>query len=322
MAIRVDPGSAVTLGGNVVDSTTLLPKTSGTIYALVQLSFNGDADDGKYWDTNAGGSWQTAASVVTWPTATYSHGNWWAYEVPTGATTGKDGATIKLVHLTDNEATPASETTLAGGLETAEVSSVSRVDLSTDINTLLGNAGISSVTITIQDGVPVAVPGVAVAIYNAANTTFITSGTTDSNGQVAVNLNDATYSVRLAKAGYTFTVPETLVVSGTTTDTYTAAAWAPTAPSGPDLCVVFGWLTYATSTAIVGAVVEAFAVVPTTAGGYQLVENPVSDTTDATGYFELELLQGASVKIVCAEAGLDTSLTVPAASSQNITTWS
>lgn len=124
--MRVDPGRSATLGGNVYDTATLLPKTSGTIYALVQLHRPGDADHGKFWDTNSGGSWQAAGSVTTWPSATYAKGSWWTYTVPTGATDGKPGAIIKLADLTDNVATPASATVLAGGLESVEVSPVSR----------------------------------------------------------------------------------------------------------------------------------------------------------------------------------------------------
>jgi len=123
--LRVSPGYSVTLGGNILDQATQLPKTAGTIYALLQLHRSGDADDGKYWDTDSGGSWQAAGSVVSWPTATYSRGTWWTYAVPVAAT-AKEGAVLKLVDLTDNVAVPAIQTVITGGCETAEVSPVSR----------------------------------------------------------------------------------------------------------------------------------------------------------------------------------------------------
>ncbi len=120
MTLRVIPGAAINLGGNVIDSTTFLPKTSGTIFAIVQLNQVGDADDLKFWDINDD-TWQTAVNVVTWPTATYAHGTWWTYLVAVAATTGRSGAIVKLVDLTDDEATPASVTVLAGGMESVIV---------------------------------------------------------------------------------------------------------------------------------------------------------------------------------------------------------
>jgi hypothetical protein len=124
--MEVIAGSSRTIGGNVWDISVIpaKPKTSGTIYALVQLRKSGDADDGKYWDTTAGGSWQ--ASPAAWPTATYSNGSWWAYAVPAAATTGKSGSTIVLVDLTDH-LTPASSTVSAGGMQQLDVVSEDRL---------------------------------------------------------------------------------------------------------------------------------------------------------------------------------------------------
>jgi hypothetical protein len=120
-------GNTITLGGSVWNLAVapLKPKTSGTIYAVVRLNKPGDADDGKYWDTTGGGSWQ--ASPGAWPTATYAKDARWSYTVPAAATTGKAGGEVMLVALTDNVATPASSTVVSGGLTHASVVSEDRL---------------------------------------------------------------------------------------------------------------------------------------------------------------------------------------------------
>jgi len=84
-----------------------LPTTAGTIYVRVLLVQPGNADDGKLWDTGAGGSW--LASPTSWPTATHKSGGLWTYALPAAATTGREGAALAWA-MTDNAATPASET--------------------------------------------------------------------------------------------------------------------------------------------------------------------------------------------------------------------
>jgi hypothetical protein len=342
---------------------------TGTMYCVVQLEST-DADDGKYWDTNAGGSWQ--ASPVAWPTGTHTQAGVWSYELPAAATTGKADGTINYT-FTDN-LTEASATTVCGGgehrinaenpLATTDIPAAgpSAADISTqvqsDLATELGylDAAISSraataditaiqdgtetlqtiadaiaavspatgsemVTLTVQTSGLVAVPDVSVGIYDSANTALISLHTTDSNGQVVTALNDGTYKVRLRKAGYTFTVPETLTVSGTTSDSFTATAWAPSAPSAVDLCVVFGTLVDAGGDPLTGAVIEARVAVPDAVGGYRLVNPKETATTDADGYFELELVRGAHVNLICTPAGIRGTFLVPASASQDFATW-
>lgn len=115
--IEIELGTVARLGGNVITIVDLLPKTSGTIYAGIQFHLPGHADNGKYWDTNAGGSWQ--ASPTTWPTATHRSNGFWDYDIPSASLVLH--AEIKVVFLTDNQATPASATVVGGGYETGVV---------------------------------------------------------------------------------------------------------------------------------------------------------------------------------------------------------
>ena len=189
------------------------------------------------------------------------------------------------------------------------------------LTALVPASGSNTVTITVQDGSAVPVPGVSVSIYDATNTAFQLTATTDPSGQVVCALDDATYKVRLVKAGYTFTTPETMVVSGTTAKTITATAWAPSAPSAVDLCVVYGTLVDAGGNPLVGAIIEARTAIPDVQGGYRLVNPKVTATTDSDGYFELELVRLASVNVICTPAGIRETLTVPDAASVDFSTW-
>lgn len=194
-------------------------------------------------------------------------------------------------------------------------------DIITAIAAVSPATGSEMVTLTAQTSGLVAVPDVSVGIYDSANTALISTHVTDSNGQVVTALNDGTYKVRLRKAGYTFTVPETLTVSGATSDSFTATAWAPSVPSAVDLCVVFGTLVDAGGDPLTGAIIEARVAVPDAVGGYRLANPKETATTDGDGYFELELVRGAHISLICTPAGIRGTFLVPASASQDFATW-
>jgi hypothetical protein len=182
-------------------------------------------------------------------------------------------------------------------------------------------AGARQITLQVRVGA-LAVPDCQVSIYDSANTLHLATVTTDVSGNKIVNLADGTYKLRPIKACYTFTTPQTLVVTADATVAIAATAWAPTAPSTPDDCVIFGWVRDAGGTIVSGAEVTAYARTPTTAGGFQLAAAAKTTTTNATGYFELELVRGAAVELDIPAAGLYIQRIVPESESQDVSTWS
>ena len=66
---------------------------------------------------------------------------------------------------------------------------------------------------------------------------------------------------------------------------------------------------------------SATAVIPATSGGNQLVGDRVTATTNASGYFELELVRNSTVNFQAGSAKLDGTYTVPNAASQDMITW-
>jgi len=108
----IEPGLAKDLVNTVVTSADGSPFTAAGI-CVVRLEQDGDTDDGKYWDTNAGGSWQ--AAPVTWPVSAHGEAGQHLYQLPAAATIARVGARIA-VTFTDT-VTEASMTTLCGTKE-------------------------------------------------------------------------------------------------------------------------------------------------------------------------------------------------------------
>ena len=93
---------------------------------------------------------------------------------------------------------------------------------SKDVNDVGGGGtgtGARTITVTVNDGSD-ALENATVRFTEGANTY---SGETDSNGQLVFNLDDATYTVAITKAGYTFS-GTTLAVSADASPTYSMTA--------------------------------------------------------------------------------------------------
>jgi hypothetical protein len=141
-------------------------------------------------------------------------------------------------------------------------------------------SGARTVTITVNDGSTV-LQGARVRMTSASET-YIRS--TDASGHAAFNLDDATWTVAITKAGYTFS-GASLAVSADTTHTYSMSQVSFT-PSDPGETT--GFITVARAGAAVeGAVVEVEVMKlanGTTGSG---ISNPLfSGTTDSEGVAE------------------------------------
>jgi hypothetical protein len=184
------------------------------------------------------------------------------------------------------------------------------------------SAGASQVTINVQDLASNPVQGAQVDIYDATNTTFLTRLFTDVAGQVNVAIDDGNYKVRIWASGYAFSVPETMTVAGDGSVTFQGQSFlSPSDPTSPDKCVIFGQVLDVGGSPVVGAEVDANAVTPQAGGGYIIGPQIASTITDASGYFELELLRNIEVNFVIADADVDVIKTVPDAPNQWYTTW-
>jgi len=163
-----------------------------------------------------------------------------------------------------------------------------------------GNGGGShAVTITVQTSGAVPVPNAQVTVKNSAQSAIIAYGLTDTLGQVSFALNSATYKVLVsAGVGYQALAVQTLVVSGTSSATYTLTAQSVTPPADLDYCRLYGTLSLPTGAVASNVPVrvrlsDEGAVV--SSGRLISVVYDMSATTDGDGYFEIDLLRSDSL---------------------------
>ena len=185
-----------------------------------------------------------------------------------------------------------------------------------------GNVGAYQIDITVNDDGGAPIQGCQVDCYDAANTNHLFRTFTDINGQVSVALDAGDYNFRLFASGFSFTVPEPLTVAADAPVTWVGTSLTSLiTPSAPDLCVIFGTIRDAMGEPIAGACVEAYAVTPQTLSGIQKGDQVVTTSTDANGWFQLELVRNLVVQFTIEGTAFDFERTVPDLPSQDVTTW-
>ena len=165
----------------------------------------------------------------------------------------------------------------------------------TQLDAILENTGIGArtVTVTVDDGAT-PLENATVRFTESVNTY---TGSTNASGVIVFSLDDATYTVSISKAGYTFT-PTTKIVNGTETDTYSMSAVTITAP--PNAATTTGVMTvYDEEGTVESGVTITVQVLdgPGTAGiGYDSTEWEA--TSNGSGVVEFAgIILGARYKI-------------------------
>jgi len=172
-------------------------------------------------------------------------------------------------------------------------------------------SGANQVIITTKqtsDSTPIA--GVQVQVLNYEQSATLGLLTTNPSGQATFALDNATYKVRMFKPGWQFNVPESLVVSGNTNQTYYAEVFSPGSPPSADLCRVYGWIKDLKGEPIVGATVEA--KISSSPLRYQTVLiSPYYKTTstDSDGYWYLDLYPNS--KLTPSDTQYDFTIYIP-----------
>lgn len=186
---------------------------------------------------------------------------------------------------------------------------------------VVGPVGTRAITIHTQDDGAANLGGVRVSLYSdSGRTALVGRVTTDAAGDVTIGLADGTYYWSASKNLYSFT-PSSFVVSGSATKTITGTGVSPSVPASPNACTVYGTILDATGTPVNGETIKAVARVPDSANGNALSLKEATATTDASGYFELELVRESQVVLTCATLGIAATYTVPDSATQDITTW-
>jgi len=151
--------------------------------------------------------------------------------------------------------------------------------------------GARTVTVTVDDGSdPIES---ALVRFTKGTETYVQN--TNASGNCTFNLDDGTWTVAISRAGYTYS-GTTQVVDGNETVTYSMTAWPTiTVPDGPTLCTV-QFRVKLSDTAVAGAVCTAkLKGINQAADGTILSNEESSDTTDAQGVAELQLVQKGTI---------------------------
>lgn len=211
--------------------------------------------------------------------------------------------------------------------------------------------GDHATTITLIDENNLPIANARVTIKHATLDDVLAMLHTNINGEAIFALDDGTYRAICSNYGkHTFTVPETLTVSGDTSDTYVGTSFEGSAPTVDNVCVVKGYLYKMDGSADTSQTVSATLRRSDYPAGYDTdgdgdidttdtskvvyTKTAISTTTNAQGYFELELTYSSRVlhlpdfaatqyAITIGQAGVAHDLTVPDATSAtlNTLTW-
>jgi len=181
--------------------------------------------------------------------------------------------------------------------------------------------GSRKIEVLITDDQPVPLQGVQVDVRRTDNS-FLGRVFTNGAGEVTLNLDDGSYLLFLFKAGYSFSVPEALVVTADTLETYLGTSLIVISPpSTPDLCVIYGTIRDVSGSVVAGACIAAFSVTPQAVAGFQHGDRIAQTITDSNGQFQMELVRNTTVRFTVKVADLDFEKVVPDLPSQDITTW-
>jgi len=185
----------------------------------------------------------------------------------------------------------------------------------------LSGIGANTVTITLTEtgGTP-KIPSASVEVKNSGGDTLLATALTDSNGQVVFSLDDATYKVYNTKLGsYSFTNPQTLVVSGTTNQSYIGTPISVSAPAQANTCRMFMWAKNPDTT-----------LMTTLSGNITIVDLPYeysgafykNSTIDFTkhddGYWYVDVVYGATIIIDIVSLGIKIQTIVPSQATKDI----
>jgi hypothetical protein len=161
-------------------------------------------------------------------------------------------------------------------------------------------------TVTMQvrsdDPVPVAIPGVVVSYYTFPGEVFVTSGTTDVNGDVSVALTAGTYDVTFFKVGVSILPrqPQQVVIAtaNTVRKVIGHIRTMPESPN-PDLCRVSGFIVdshgrrAAKAKITIGPQKELIVI----SGDLLDPSSHLEVMSDSDGYVEFDLLRGVEYEV-------------------------
>jgi hypothetical protein len=174
------------------------------------------------------------------------------------------------------------------------------------------------------------VPGVRLAVYNAARSALAALGATGPDGAAGFNLDSGSYIISSFAPGYLFSAYDTIIVSANMQDTVAGSRFDPGSPANPNLCRMYGFFY-----GIDGQPLADVEVEVQLADGAARYDNILispykkSVKSDSSGYFSMDLIPsddlnpGGSEYLISASypagAVLKKKLTIPRSSGWQLT---
>lgn len=159
-----------------------------------------------------------------------------------------------------------------------------------------------SVTITVLDDSPGSppVPGVAVRIFDAAGSIFVTGGTTSSAGVFASMLPAGTYQARFFRQQFSVQQPQQLVVEADRVNDFQVSghAYRPPEATHPRLCRCSGFFLRPDGTPAAGHELHLHPIFdPLLFEGSAMMTSHLALSTDRQGYMSIDLVRGGRYSI-------------------------
>lgn len=177
------------------------------------------------------------------------------------------------------------------------------------------STGARTVTITVTDGTD-PLENATVRLTNGA---LSVTATTDVSGEATLNVDDATYTVAVTKAGYSY-AGTSLVVDGNETATYAVTQVVVSSPADPSLSAIEVLCLGTAFTAQSGIDIDfRMSAIPSSDQNNAFPGAKVTVTSNGSGIARWEAPQGATIEYKRGSTLAWTSITLDSDSVTNVT---
>jgi hypothetical protein len=154
-----------------------------------------------------------------------------------------------------------------------------------------GSGAYSYLMVAIDSTTDQVIPGANMVMRNIDQSALVALGTTDTQGEMAFNLDSDSFLVVSYAPGYIFESYDTVVVSGAGSDTVYAYRFDPGDPADPDLCRLYGYIYDIAGNPEEDATVTAWLPSGVLKNNSTIIAPfKVEAFSDSTGYFYLDLV--------------------------------
>ena len=302
----------------LVDTTTTNSDMRGTDSAALAATALSTTQWTNTLATNLGTT-NTSVAAILIDTGTDIPASITAESVKTAAIKVK---TDQMVFTTPNRV-DASATVSIAAADIRAALGMSAADLDSQLDAILAAAsasagsGARTVTITVNDGATV-LENAIVRMTEGVNSF---RALTNVSGVAVFNLDDATYTVSITKAGYTY-AGTTIIVNGTETATYSMSVVAVAAPASPSKTAIEVLCLDEDDDPVAGIDIDMRRVViPVSGTNTAYLGTKVTVTSNVSGIARFEVAQGITVEYKRGTADVWTRLTVDSDSVTNVTSF-